>query len=116
MNYGASFSGDMGDYANIAAESTLDQIIGLYTDAKKAKPSYANIGITPMIGVNNISQNIFTLDNAQTVEMFAEMNKVGMIGMWELGRDVPGTSGGYANTGLSDPAYSFTEAWADYGV
>ena len=116
MNYGASFSGDMGDYANMAAESTLDQIIGLYTDAKKAKPSYANIGITPMIGVNNISQNIFTLDNAQTVEMFAEMNKVGMIGMWELGRDVPGTSGGYANTGLSDPAYSFTEAWADYGV
>ena len=106
----------MGDYANQAAKNTLDQITGLYTDAGKAKPSYANIGVTPMIGINDVAQNIFTLDNAKTVETFAEENKVGMIGMWELGRDKPGTSGGYTNTGLSDPAYSFAQAWADYGV
>lgn len=118
MDYGSSFTGDMGDYANQAAKATLDQITGLYQGAGSSVSfGMENIGVTPMIGVNDVSSNIFKLDDAATVETFGESNDVGMIGMWSLGRDKPGTSGGATNTGLPDvPAYSFTQAWADYGA
>ena len=117
MDYGPSFTGNMGDYANQAAEQTLDQITGLFKDAGSEKTfDWENIGITPMIGINDVSNNIFTVDDAKTVEEFANQNGVGMIAMWELGRDTPGTSGGYSNTGLNDPALAFTQTWADYGV
>ena len=118
MDYGSSFTGNMGDYANQAAKATLDQITGLYQEAGSSVSfGMENIGITPMIGVNDVRSNIFKLDDATIVKTFGESNDVGMIGMWDLGRDKPGTSGGYKNTGLPDvPAYSFTQAWADYGV
>ena len=68
-----------------------------------------NIGITPLIGVNTIPTNIFTLDDATTVKDFGDTNDVGMISMWSLNRDNPSKSG------LPEvPAYAFTQAWADY--
>lgn len=110
MDYGSSFTGDMGDYANQAAQKTLDQITGLYKEAGSSETfGMENIGITPMIGVNDVPQNIFTVDDAGTVKDFSNTNDVGMISMWSLNNDNP------SKTGLPGiPAYTFTQTWADY--
>jgi len=48
---------------------------------------WAKIGITPMIGQNDIAGEVFTLADAEVVNEFARSNGVGKVSMWSLNRD-----------------------------
>jgi Carbohydrate binding domain len=82
MDYGSSFTGDMGQEAIQAAESTL-------TQAKADWPSdtYANIGVTPMIGQNDTSGEIFTEADAQSLVSWADGEHLGRLAFWSVDRD-----------------------------
>lgn len=81
MDYGAyADSGDMGQDAIDAAVATISQIRELGIDAK--------VGITPMIGINDVQSEIFTLEDASQLMAFAKDNPdIASIGMWSIGRD-----------------------------
>jgi hypothetical protein len=107
----------MGAYAIESAESTYSQLTTLY--AKHGQNfAWSNIGVTPMLGVNDISTEVFTVADAQALENFAVTNGIGMLSMWQVLRDTPGTLGQstISASGLSDPAGSFSNVFNHYGT
>ena len=107
----------MGAYAIDAAESTYAQLSSLYGGHGQTF-GWNQLGVTPMIGVNDVQTEVFTLADAQALENFARAKGLGMLSMWSVGRDNPGPVGAVLPTssGLSDPAGSFSRAWNDYGT
>ena len=107
----------MGAYVIQAGQSTYSQLSALYGQYG-LKYSWSQLGLTPMIGVNDVTTEVFTVADAQAVEDFAVANGVGMLSMWSLQRDNPGTPGQVSGStsGLSDPAYSFSNIFNDYGA
>ena len=91
MDYGSSFSNDMGQDAIDAGNSLFSQLQSLYPN-KSASQIWGMIGLTPMNGPNDVAPENFTLANAQTVLNFAEQNHIGEIAMWSVNRDEPGFS------------------------
>lgn len=92
MDYGASRSdGQSMAAATLAAlESTHRQLDTLYQrqDVQLgSKELWNKIGVTPMIGQNDVAGEIFSLDDAKTVNTFAVSNGVGRMSMWSLNRD-----------------------------
>ncbi|MGI5455087.1 glycoside hydrolase family 18 protein [Streptomyces sp. CA-249302] len=85
MDYGASYSGDMGTYAEQAATATQAQIksvLGL-SDAAAWKA----VAVTPMLGVNDVSSEIFKVDDASQLVSFAKSKGLGWLSMWSATRD-----------------------------
>jgi chitinase len=72
---------EMGQAAISAAEATLGQMRAI-----NSAYSYANIGITPMIGTND-DGSTFTLADASTVAAWAKQNGVGRLAFWSVDRD-----------------------------
>ncbi len=107
----------MGAYAIEAAESTYQQMSALYA-GYGIEFSWSMIGVTPMIGVNDITTEVFTLDDAQAVLDFANSTGLGMISFWSITRDNPGTIGQATNyaSGIDAPSGSFSDIFNDYGV
>jgi Carbohydrate-binding module family 5/12 len=113
MDYGSSFTGDMGQEAIQAAQSTLGQ-----ARADWSGDSYANIGVTPMIGQNDTSGEIFTEADAQTLVSWASSNGIGRLAFWSVDRDQP--CGGSANglpscSEISQSALDFTKIFLGGG-
>jgi hypothetical protein len=103
MDYGSALDngGQMGLDATDAAAATESQIV--------AAGLSAAVGITPMIGVNDTSTEVFSLTNAQTVVNFANANSyVGRIAMWSLGRDNGSCSG------ITQSSYQFSQIFDAY--
>lgn len=105
MDYGAYYdSGDMGDDAISAAEATLAQLQGIGLETK--------LVITPMIGINDVTTEIFTLEDAQQLVDYVEANDdVAGISMWSLSRD-NGDVVGYVSpvgSGIVQTDYGFSE-------
>jgi len=48
---------------------------------------WAKVGITPMIGQNDVTGEVFTLADAAAVNAFARSHGVGQVAMWSLNRD-----------------------------
>ncbi|KAF0812479.1 putative bifunctional chitinase/lysozyme [Andreprevotia sp. IGB-42] len=92
MDYGSSISNGkkMGDLAVQAANSLFTQIKGIYT-TKSDSELWAMVGITPMIGKNDVQTEIFTVADAQQVANFAKQYGVGLLSFWALQRDRSGT-------------------------
>jgi chitinase len=91
MDYGGgSDPANMGADAISAAQNTLNQV-------RQSFPgdTMANIGVTPMIGVNDDSAETFTEANASSLVSFANSNGVGRLAFWSVDRDQP--CGGSAN-------------------
>ena len=107
----------MGTYAIRSAQSTYDQMTALYAENGKTF-DWSQMGITPMIGVNDITTEVFTVADAQAVENFAREKGIGMLAFWSLQRDNPGTLGQATHdaSGLSDAPGSFSNVWNDYGT
>ncbi|MGW2934750.1 glycoside hydrolase family 18 protein [Streptomyces sp. NPDC001156] len=85
MDYGASYSGDMGTYAEQAATATQAQIksvLGLSDSA-----AWKTVAVTPMIGVNDVSSEIFKVDDATQLVDFAKSKGLGWLSMWSATRD-----------------------------
>ncbi len=71
-----------------------------------------------MLGVNDVITEVFTVSDAQALEDFARANGVGMLSMWQVLRDTPGTLGQATTgaSGLSDPQGAFSMVFNDYGT
>ncbi|MCZ9348190.1 chitinase, partial [Streptomyces sp. TRM76130] len=85
MDYGASYSGDMGTYAEqaaTAAQAQLKGVLGLDDGA-----AWQAVGVTPMIGVNDVVTEVFTVADATQLVEFAEAKGVGSLSMWSAARD-----------------------------
>ena len=79
-----------GTVAIASANGTFSQLKSLYPDLSTAQ-IWGMIGITPMIGYNDDSAEIFTPSDATAVTHFAIQNGVGLLSYWALQRDEAGT-------------------------
>ncbi|WP_406395027.1 cellulose binding domain-containing protein [Streptomyces sp. NBC_00887] len=85
MDYGPAYSGDMGDYATQAATATQAQIKGVLGLSDAA--AWEAVAVTPMIGVNDVVTEIFTVDDATQLVKFAQDKGIGRLAMWSGTRD-----------------------------
>ncbi|HEY3507020.1 MAG TPA: chitinase [Actinocatenispora sp.] len=108
---------DMGQAAIEAAKATLDQIQGV-----DGSYSYANIGVTPMIGTND-DNSTFSLDNARSLVSWAGSVHVARLAFWSVNRDQScGSVAGDVHpdasstcSGVSQNPLDFTKAFLAYG-
>ncbi|WP_431262536.1 chitinase [Roseateles chitinivorans] len=108
MDYGSYYSGGkkMGDLAISAATQTVAQLKSLYP-AKTDAQLWAMIGITPMIGQNDVASETFTPADAVTVANFAKQKGVGLLSYWAAQRDRVGNGalGEYSRANTRDFEY-----------
>ncbi|MFD4142765.1 cellulose binding domain-containing protein [Streptomyces sp. NPDC058572] len=117
MDYGPAYSGDMGTYAVQAATATQAQIKGVLglTDAA----AWKTVAVTPMIGVNDVTSEIFKVDDATQLVDFARSKGIGWLSMWSSTRDKQCASGavGHADATCSSilqEPLAFTKAFSAY--
>ena len=88
MDYGSFYDpNQMGAYAVQAMNATISQVAALYGAAKTNAQVRSMIGVTPEIGLNDITPEVFTLGDASTVLSAAESGGIGMLTFWSTGRD-----------------------------
>ncbi len=97
MDYGDSAvpnpQGRMGDYAIEAARSLFGQLRTLYGTTKPDAELWAMIGVTPMIGLNDVTTEVFDQQEARELVTFAELQGLGRLAMWSLNRDQQSSAG-----------------------
>ncbi|NXY98840.1 sugar hydrolase, partial [Streptomyces sp. BR123] len=115
MDYGPAYSGDMGGYAIQAATATQAQIKGVLglSDAE----AWKTVAVTPMIGVNDVTSEIFTVEDAAQLADFARGKGLGWLSMWSGARDkqCPGGAKNQADATCSSvlqAPLAFTKAFA----
>ena len=87
MDYGSvAPPNEMGANAIQAANSLFGQLQPLYP-AKTETQRWAMIGVTPMIGLNDVSPEVFTLNDAQVLLAFAQQKNIALLAMWSSTRD-----------------------------
>ena len=94
MDYGYQAApnpeGQMGEYAIQSATSLYGQLTEIYANAgisKTAEEIWNMIGVTPMIGMNDVTAEIFDLDDAEQLRQFGLNQNLGMLSMWSSNRD-----------------------------
>ncbi|MFF9622165.1 chitinase [Streptomyces griseosporeus] len=100
MNYGESYTGDMGAYAlasATAAHTQLKSVFGL-SDAA----AWRGMALTSMIGVNDVAGETFGLADAAEVRAFAEEKGIAWVSMWSTFRDRPCATGSATDDALTD--------------
>ncbi|MBT2380318.1 cellulose binding domain-containing protein [Streptomyces sp. ISL-111] len=117
MDYGPAYSDDMGEYAIQAATATQAQIKGVLGLSETA--AWKAVAITPMIGVNDVVTEIFTVEDARQVVKFAQEKGVGRLAMWSGTRDkaCPGSPKPAADatcSSIDQEPLAFTKAFAAY--
>jgi chitinase len=105
---------EMGQAAIAAAKGTLSQM-----KAVNSSYSYANVGLTPLLGVNDDGTD-FTLADAGTVVSWAGQNGIGRLAFWSENRDVecPGGAaekGSDSCSGVLQSSGAFTKAFTGGG-
>ncbi|MFG2713170.1 cellulose binding domain-containing protein [Streptomyces goshikiensis] len=118
MDYGPAYGGDMGGYAVQAATATQAQLKGVLGLSDAA--AWKAVAVTPMIGVNDVSSEVFTVQDATQLVEFARAKGLGWLAMWSGARDKQ-CPGGAKNS--ADPTCSsilqeplaFTKAFAARG-
>ncbi|MEU0002930.1 cellulose binding domain-containing protein [Streptomyces sp. NPDC006314] len=85
MDYGPSYSGDMGTYAEQAATATQAQVKSVLGLSESA--AWKAVAVTPMIGVNDVSSEVFKVDDATQLVNFAKAKGLGWLSMWSATRD-----------------------------
>ncbi len=117
MDYGPSYDGDMGTYATKAATATQAQIkeaLGL-SDAD----AWKTVAVTPMIGVNDVQNEVFKVDDATELVKFAQDKHLGWLSMWSSTRD-KACEGGASNSAqptcssIEQGPLDFTKAFGAY--
>ncbi|CAM5999571.1 unnamed protein product [Sphagnum balticum] len=102
---------DMGQSAIQAVKNFLAEFSG--TSGKMLiKPS--QIEITALIGVNDITDEIFTASNAATVAQYVKSSGLGGLHYWSFDRDAPNCSTGNVQTtcsGVSGNALQFATSF-----
>ena len=90
MNYGQAEPGNCVVRANQCdmAASAIRAVNNL--SLQYHIPLY-RIEVTPMIGINDVVTNVFTLEDAQKLTTFAQTYGLGGLHFWSINRDVPCT-------------------------
>jgi chitinase len=106
MDYGHAVA-NMATAAETAAAGTL----AAARNAGYTNMTYANIGITPMIGNNDSGGEVVSEANARTIVSWANSNGIGRLAFWSIGRDQPCAGGGVSPncSGLGGSALDFTK-------
>ncbi|WP_221352670.1 glycoside hydrolase family 18 protein [Streptomyces beigongshangae] len=117
MDYGPAYSGDMGTYAEQAATATQAQLKGVLglSDAD----AWKTVAVTPMIGVNDVTTEIFEVGDATQLVEFARAKGIGWLSLWSATRDkqCPGGTKPAADATCSSvlqDAHAFSKAFAAY--
>ncbi|WP_030713115.1 cellulose binding domain-containing protein [Streptomyces sp. NRRL F-2580] len=115
MDYGPAYSGDMGQYAIQAATATQAQLKGVLGLSDAA--AWKAVAVTPMIGVNDVTSEIFTVADATQLVEFAASKGIGRLAMWSSTRDKQCAAGAvnYADATCSSilqQPLAFTKAFA----
>lgn len=92
MNFGASRDDGetMAEASARSATAVHRQLGALYSRADLSlndAARWAKIGITPMIGQNDVTEEVFTKADATDLNRFAVEKGVGRVSMWSLNRD-----------------------------
>ncbi|MET8977543.1 chitinase [Streptomyces sp. NPDC004539] len=85
MNYGETYTGDMGDYAITSATATHTQLKSVFGTSDET--AWHAMALTSMIGVNDIANETFSLSDAAQLRSFAEQKGVAWVSMWSTFRD-----------------------------
>jgi hypothetical protein len=114
MDYGDEYVA-MGAHAISAARATAAQLKTIPTFRRLTTAQrMALVGITPMLGQNDIASEVFTMADASSVAAFAKANGVGMLAWWEMTRDRPCTVAGESLStcsGVAEPQWAFSKAF-----
>jgi hypothetical protein len=117
MNYGTSYTGDMGDYAETSATAAHDQLADVF--GLSGEGAWQGLALTSMIGDNDVANETFSLSDAAQVREFAEGKGVAWVSMWSTFRDQQCSSGDAASddaatncSGVSQSSGAFAKALA----
>lgn len=115
MDYGASYNGDMGTYAEQAATATQAQVKGVLGLSDSA--AWKAVAVTPMIGVNDVSSEVFKVDDATQLANFAKSKGLGGLSMWSATRDKacaggPKPSADATCSSIAQDPFAFSKAFA----
>lgn len=91
MDYGTDLGdSSMADASIDALESVHEQLTSLYRDMRIGLPdggAWTVMGATPMIGQNDVADEVFTLDDAAVLSDFAQQKNLARLSIWSLNRD-----------------------------
>ncbi|MFE6161918.1 chitinase [Streptomyces sp. NPDC056486] len=114
MNYGTSYTGDMGDYAITSATKAHAQIKKVF--GLSDRNAWNGLAVTAMAGVNDVKGETFTLADAAQLRSYGEKKGIAWLSMWSSSRDKEcedGTSTTKAQnscSGVEQGAGAFAEA------
>jgi hypothetical protein len=104
-------SGRMGDYAIAAATNLFNQLKASYQAAgiPKTDPQlWKMVGVTPMLGVNDVATEVFDQAAAAQLVSYATNRDLGLLAFWSMNRDRPGQSG------ITQTPYQFTSIFLGF--
>ncbi|MFC1409547.1 cellulose binding domain-containing protein [Streptacidiphilus sp. N1-12] len=121
MDYGdgaaPSPSGRMGTYAIDAATATQAQVKSIFglSDAD----AWKHVAVTPMIGVNDTSTEVFTVADAKQLATFASSKHLAWLSMWSATRDKQCSGGAQAwadasCSSIAQSTYDFAKAFGAF--
>ena len=107
-------TGKMGTYAIQSAQSVHDQIAPLLPGKTDAQ-LWNMIGVTPMLGVNDIQTEVFTQTDMRQLLTFAGQKHLGELAFWDVTRDGNACFGAlFKCTNIQQTAYEFSKIIAPY--
>lgn len=93
MNFGSAGARESTMAATESAvESTVTQVLGSWRRAGRditPTEAWARIGVTPMLGRNDIVEEVFDLDEAVALTEFVQERGLARLSYWSLNRDRP---------------------------
>lgn len=107
-------SGQMGKYAVQSAQSLFGQLTSVYPGVGAAQV-WNMVGVTPMIGQNDNSSEVFYQSDMQVLLGFAQQQHLGELAFWDVTRDGNACSGSLAKcTDIPQQPYEFSKMIAPY--
>jgi len=104
--------GNLGQAAIDAGVNTAAQMARFWPTLTAAQ-RLAHVGVTPMIGRNDVATEFFRTQDAHTVGVFARAENLGRLSWWSVNRDkpCPAGQGAWASSTCSgDPSPAWTYA------
>jgi hypothetical protein len=107
-------SGQMGTYAIDTAKSLHNQLTPLYPSLTSAQV-WNMIGVTPMIGQNDNSSEVFYQADMRQLLTFAQQQHLGELAFWDVTRDGNACTGSLSKcTDITQTPYEFSKMIAPY--
>ena len=105
---------------NEMSKAVLRSTIAMHDQLKTILPTkssvWSQIGITVMIGQNDVAAECFTLEDAKRVLIFAKENQVGLRSFWSATRDHPGKANAASpiHSGIEQDDFAFTKIMLEF--